>query len=376
MQAYYDDGHGFVECARRFGFSHTAWTKAIKRGALTVRSSPFRDRRRKYDWIAIQAFYDLGNTYRQTAEHFGFCPDAWYDAVARGEIEARPRSGMPIPELLASPRRNRSHVKVRLIKAGLLQEACQQCGLSAWRGKPLSMHLDHTNGIRNDHRLENLRMLCPNCHSQTPTFSGRNVGCSRMRRVVVRKLHDWGAIQRYYDTVNDPANCRVRFGIAYGAWAMALRRKRLNVHKAGDGRRRHDWQLVQEYYDQGHSFYACMKRFNFCRAAWHKAVRRGEIRPRPLGRPLHAVLAGGGSRRNVKLRLLRAGVLTNRCTECGLSEWLGKPLVVQIDHINGIRNDHRLENLRMLCPNCHSQTATYGKRNSKRASLQDSAGRV
>jgi 5-methylcytosine-specific restriction endonuclease McrA len=47
-------------------------------------------------------------------------------------------------------------------------------------------------------------------------------------------------------------------------------------------------------------------------------------------------------------------------------------LTVQIDHINGVRDDHRLENLRMLCPNCHSQTATYGQRNRSR-DLQEPA---
>jgi 5-methylcytosine-specific restriction endonuclease McrA len=46
---------------------------------------------------------------------------------------------------------------------------------------------------------------------------------------------------------------------------------------------------------------------------------------------------------------------------------------MQIDHINGIGNDHRLENLRMLCPNCHSQTATYGGRNLRRRRLQEEA---
>lgn len=56
-----------------------------------------------------------------------------------------------------------------------------------------------------------------------------------------------------------------------------------------------------------------------------------------------------------------------RCQLCGLGpEWNGKDLVLQIDHKNGDKYDHRFENLRYLCPNCHSQTETYGSKNRKR----------
>lgn len=56
--------------------------------------------------------------------------------------------------------------------------------------------------------------------------------------------------------------------------------------------------------------------------------------------------------------LLELGV-TYRCSTCGVSRWADKDLVLEIDHISGDRSDSRRENLRFLCPNCHSQTATY-----------------
>lgn len=56
-----------------------------------------------------------------------------------------------------------------------MEYKCAICGISEWLGNPLSLQLDHINGISNDHRLENLRLVCPNCHSQTETFAGRNV---------------------------------------------------------------------------------------------------------------------------------------------------------------------------------------------------------
>ena len=66
----------------------------------------------------------------------------------------------------------------------------------------------------------------------------------------------------------------------------------------------------------------------------------------------------------LKKRLINDGLLEYKCDECGLDEWLGKEIVLQLDHINGINDDNRLENLRLLCPNCHSQTDTFCRSNN------------
>jgi hypothetical protein len=69
-----------------------------------------------------------------------------------------------------------SRLKTRLLRDGLLAQECAVCKIATWQGRELSLHLDHKNGINTDNRLENLRLLCPNCHSQTATYCGRNKG--------------------------------------------------------------------------------------------------------------------------------------------------------------------------------------------------------
>ncbi|MGZ5332243.1 MAG: HNH endonuclease, partial [Solirubrobacterales bacterium] len=221
VQEFYDAGHTVAECREWFGFSAGAWDRARRRGELRPRSRGGWNRQhrtraeverlldegrrnsevaatlgissatvsyharclgvppdlrfaKRVDWAAVQKAHDEGTSVRECARRFGFHKGSWHKAVQRGDI--RPRSHLiPLDDLLVRGRStNRGHLKQRLIAAGLKQDRCEECGIGDWLDMPLSLHVHHRNGDGTDNRLENLQFLCPNCHSQTDTYGGRN----------------------------------------------------------------------------------------------------------------------------------------------------------------------------------------------------------
>ena len=171
IQAYHEEGHSVRECALKFGFSIGGWYKARSRGlVITIPNSKYH---RRYNWAAIQAHYDAGYSWAECKKQFGFSARAWHKAKSRGAIRSRPVK-KPLELLLQS--KHRSSIKRRLLNEGILKNICSRCGISEWQGKPLSIQIDHINGVNDDYRLENLRMLCANCHSLTPTHGHRNRG--------------------------------------------------------------------------------------------------------------------------------------------------------------------------------------------------------
>ena len=128
----------------------------------------------KYNWSEVQKYYDNVKSVRKTIRFFGMSHQSWNKAKKVGRIITRDNR-IPIETLLSRKTSDgRTHRKQRLIRDGYLIKECYICFLKDWLNKPISLQIDHINGDSTDWRLENLRLLCPNCHSQTDTFSGRN----------------------------------------------------------------------------------------------------------------------------------------------------------------------------------------------------------
>lgn len=143
----------------------------------------------------LRAAVEVSDCYRDVLEHLGFRRNSgtmWsrlkkllaeqqisvsHFGKRQQERRRLSRRIYDLNEILVqdSKYENIGRLKRRLVAEAILDYQCEICGNAGqWNGRPLSLQLDHRNGVPNDHRIQNLRFLCPNCHSQTDTYSGRN----------------------------------------------------------------------------------------------------------------------------------------------------------------------------------------------------------
>jgi 5-methylcytosine-specific restriction endonuclease McrA len=146
------------------------------------------------DTIEIEKFLEIvktKNSIRDILMYFGFRTNSGTmhkkvkdriikEGIDYSHLERRSNNAttkIPLKDILVenSTYTNRHRLKIRLINEKILVYKCEECGNKGiWNGKKLQLQLDHKNGNPNDNRIPNLRFICPNCHSQTNNFSGKN----------------------------------------------------------------------------------------------------------------------------------------------------------------------------------------------------------
>jgi hypothetical protein len=170
----------------------------FKEGVMSLngKSIPLKYRNEFYK-AKLEIIVPMVHSYRQTLAYMGLKPAGGnyklcQNLIKINDIDISHFTGqghlrgkhhsyktlIPLEEILVenSTYTCNHSLKIRLFKAGLIEDKCKICGITEWRGEKLSLHLDHENGKNDDHRLENLRLLCPNCHSLTKTYCGKNKG--------------------------------------------------------------------------------------------------------------------------------------------------------------------------------------------------------
>lgn len=263
-----------------------------------------------------------------------------------------------------SPAR-RSVVKNRIVKNNLLEYECSSCGISSWHGYTITLHLDHINGIGNDNRLDNLRFLCYNCHTQTKTYGNKKCNSDNNK---LRTCSNDGCS----NTLN-PTN---KNGICYSCLYTSNTDKiivddtvwlKLNMTEKEFVKEWNSSITISEAVSKIHAYGNKKKREYIKIVAFSLGLNRDHMNQysvtsskRTKEQVLKLLTENSLIDTKIKNLMLEYEILENKCSHCGISNFYNdKPLTLQLDHIDGDRTNNRLANLRILCPNCHALTDSY-----------------
>lgn len=144
----------------------------------------------------LKEFVESSKSYKEVLGHLGLSTSRMNYKKIQSAIEKEnlatghflSNTVLPLEELLVKNSTYcRGNLKRRLYKEGLKTRECELCGQEEeWKGKKMSLILDHINGINNDNRLENIRIVCPNCNATLDTHCGKNV--KKKKKVKEKKL--------------------------------------------------------------------------------------------------------------------------------------------------------------------------------------------
>lgn len=174
-----------LEDLHRRGFSYADIAKKLSLPESTVAWRVRRYRavvglanrhRAIYDWGAVAAFQLAGHSRLECMERFGMSEATWFFAMKKGKVLNASSPLVMLARILRRKRKDdRRTLRNLILRTGAIPYVCYRCHTGPeWNGLPLTLNLDHKNGVNNDHSPENLRFVCPNCDSQQDTYGGKN----------------------------------------------------------------------------------------------------------------------------------------------------------------------------------------------------------
>lgn len=267
--------------------------------------------------------------------------------------------------------RNSKISKRRLLDNGTLEYKCYSCGITRWNNKKIVLQIEHLDGDHLNNEVSNITLLCYNCHSQTKTFAGKNVKNKRLkkhcvncgselskvtRRSVCAECHLISSVEKTKDQRIDWKNASYTKSEFINAWNASRTYSEVKVklgYKPTNGR------IVTTIRNEAHFMGLSFDHMD--------NYRSGSRNKKEHTDDELALFLSGVKRKlhsSDKKVIRQSGILGFNCQECGLPyECNGKFLQLQIDHIDDDNTNNNVENLRLLCPNCHSQTHNWGSNN-------------
>lgn len=120
------------------------------------------------------------STLKKRFHEWNICTDHFRGQGWNVGLKFVPRKAKPLEDILKKGSHYQAYkLKRRLLQAGIKEAVCEECDLATWNNQPIPLELHHVNGDRHNNRIENIQLLCPNCHAQTHNYRGKNIRVAR-----------------------------------------------------------------------------------------------------------------------------------------------------------------------------------------------------
>lgn len=338
--------------------------------------------------------WNSSSTYREIQEKLGYCNKTsinkpkfiiWAkeldldlnsvtDHSETSSVKSTPRRNYSLEDIFIVDSTFKNTVVIKnILKHDLIPYVCQQCNVgNKWNGLNLTLQLDHINGINNDHRLENLRFLCPNCHSQTDTYTSKRSHTNEDKTCSTEgcqnRLHKSSSSNICTDCISTFSSRNIKlFKEDEIDWESIHSSKEEFIHL---------WesslsisQVAKKLRKKGstrNSTYIKRIAYSIGLDNSHMKGQRSGNGKNLSKEDLLIKLKNNTVRitSNIKQLIIKYDVIPYQCELCNIdAEYNGKNLVLHLDHVDGVCTNNDISNLRFLCPNCHSQTDTFGSKN-------------